>query len=164
MKKLLLIILLFYYLPSYALQNKFAGNNLVGTWKLVSITGMSAKGIEIHDYGLHPQGYLHYTPDGHVIVIIVKSDRLKPVNKKISSAESAYLINSMTSYAGTYSIHGNQVVHHIEVSWNQAWTGTNQKRFYQLKDNYLVLTIPSFIDADLGKMQVNLMWEKVSPS
>ena len=40
--------------------------------------------------------------------------------------EGVQLLGTMVAYAGTFSLGENVVVHHIDTSWNQAWTGTNQ--------------------------------------
>src|SRR5271167_403498 len=40
----------------------------------------------------------------------------------------------MIAYSGAYSLEGNKVTRKIEVSWNQAWTGTNQQRFVEDKN------------------------------
>ena len=41
----------------------------------------------------------------------------------------------MLAYAGTYTIDAlaKMVVHHIEISWDQARTGTDQVRSYKLE-------------------------------
>ena len=52
------------------------------------------------------------------------------------------LYRTMIAYSGAYSIEGNKVVHKIQFSSNQAWTGTNQQRFFEVKDNQLVIKTP----------------------
>jgi hypothetical protein len=34
------------------------------------------------------------------------------------------------------------VVHHVDLSWNEAWTGTDQVRFCKVKDLTLTYTSP----------------------
>ena len=68
----------------------------------------------------------------------------------------------MIAYTGSYSIEGNKVTHKIEISWNQAWTGTNQQRFIEVKDNQLTIKTPPIISPISGKESVHtLMWERV---
>jgi hypothetical protein len=43
------------------------------------------------------------------------------------------LFYSVLSYAGTYSINGNVVTHHVDVSWNEPWTGSDQTRNVRLE-------------------------------
>ena len=46
----------------------------------------------------------------------------------------------MFAYAGTYTADGEKVVHHVDISWNQSWTGTDLVRFYKLDGNTLTIT------------------------
>ena len=68
----------------------------------------------------------------------------------------------MFAYAGTYTADGEKVVHHVDVSWNQSWTGTDLVRFYKLNSNTLTITTAparSAFDGEEG--QFILVWEKV---
>ena len=47
--------------------------------------------------------------------------------------EGVQLLGSMVAYAGTYTLGEKQVIHHIDISWNQGWTGTDQVRFFELR-------------------------------
>jgi len=67
----------------------------------------------------------------------------------------------MTSYAGTYTVNANQIIHHVDISWNQSWTGTNQRRFFKFAGKYLILTMPIFIDPIDGRTKIILKWEKM---
>jgi hypothetical protein len=68
----------------------------------------------------------------------------------------------MIAYSGAYSLEGNKVTHKIEVSWNQAWTGTNQQRFVEVKDDQLIIKTPPIISPISGKESVStLLWERV---
>jgi hypothetical protein len=33
------------------------------------------------------------------------------------------------------------VTHHVDISWNQAWNGTDLIRFYKLEGNTLMITL-----------------------
>ena len=33
------------------------------------------------------------------------------------------LFDGMGSYAGTYTIEGDKVSHHVDISWIESWTG-----------------------------------------
>ena len=69
----------------------------------------------------------------------------------------------MFAYAGTYTADGDKVIHHVDISWNQSWTGTDLVRFYKLDGNTLTITTAraqSAIDGEEG--QFILVWEKVN--
>src|SRR2546430_1725432 len=50
-----------------------AAKDLVGTWTLVSIT-LEKDGKKTDFYGPNPQGQVMYDPNGHVSLIITRSD------------------------------------------------------------------------------------------
>jgi hypothetical protein len=54
-----------------------------------------------------------------------------------SDAEKVRLFDSLFAYAGTYTLGDDKVVHHLDTTWNQSWTGTEQVRFYKLSGNRL---------------------------
>jgi hypothetical protein len=54
------------------------------------------------------------------------------------------------------------VVHHIDTSWNQAWTGTDQIRHFVLEGETLTITTApykSYKDGTMGRSI--LVWNKV---
>jgi hypothetical protein len=70
----------------------------------------------------------------------------------------------MISYAGTYTMDAEKVVHHVDISWNQAWTGTDQVRFYKLEGNALTITsAPNRSPTDGREGRSILVWEKLTP-
>ena len=157
------MLFIFIFLPAYAAQSQHIENKLIGTWKLVSITNENLlTGKKADDYGPNPIGYLNYSLNGRMMVIITKKDRKKPVSKITTPDEALRLLNTMTSYAGTYTVNKNQIVHHIDVAWNPSWIGTNQVRFYKLEGKRLTLTMAPFIDPVLGKITIHLVWEKIN--
>jgi hypothetical protein len=76
--------------------------------------------------GAHPGGYLSYGPDCRMSAILVKESRAGPAELVPTDPESIELYRGLIAYAGSYSIDGNTITHHIEASWNQEWTGTTQ--------------------------------------
>ena len=68
----------------------------------------------------------------------------------------------MLSYAGDYTVAGDVVTHRVDISWNEAFTGGEQKRHFKLDGNRLILSTPQSPDPIDGKMSVRRMtWEKV---
>jgi hypothetical protein len=137
---------------------------LLGTWKLISAVREDIpSGVKTDFLGPHPIGYINYAPDGRMMVVNVGSDRRKPAGPIPTPAEAEALFRSHTSYAGTYTIDGNEITHHVEVSWNEAWTGTKQKRIFRLEGARIRLsTLPS-LDPISGVLSVRTMtWEKLT--
>ena len=55
-----------------------------------------------------------------------------------------------------------KVVHHVDISWNQCWTGTDLVRFYKLDGNTLIITTARAQSAFDGEEGVFiLVWDKV---
>jgi len=89
-------------------------------------------GERIDALGGEPVGFVSYGADGRVHAIVLKKDRASPASLPPTDKEKLELFDSMLAYAGTYTLHDDHVVHHLDASWNQAWTGTDQIRFYKL--------------------------------
>jgi hypothetical protein len=140
-----------------------AENPILGTWKLQSMVyEVSATGQRSSPFGDHPDGYLSYSPNGRMYAIGVAEDRLKPRDLVPTDEENVKLQGSMFAYAGTYTADGEKVVHHVDISWNQSWTGTDLVRFYKLEGNTLTITTAraqSAIDGEEGEFI--LVWNKV---
>ena len=140
-------------------------NRLLGTWKLVSCTRVDAEtGKQSHPFGLHPLGYLTYSPDGRMMAMMFGDHRAAPSGPIPSDAEAIALFRAIVAYAGTYAVEGNRVTHSIDASWNEAWTGTQQIRFYELDGTILTLTTAparSPLGAPVGV--ATLVWQKVGP-
>ena len=138
-------------------------SHLLGTWKLVSVIREEVLlGTTIDLMGPNPQGFITYSADGRMVSILVRSDRNKPAANTATAAEAENLFRSVISYAGTYTIAGNQVTHHVDISWNESWTGTKQVRIFKFEGNKVFLSTPVSPDPFDGKMSVrSMVWEKV---
>jgi len=75
--------------------------------------------------------------------------------------EKIALFTGMGAYAGTYTIEGDKVSHHVDVSWNEAWTGTTQVRQFRIDGNTLQIRAEDSLDGRLGT--ATLVWTKVRP-
>jgi hypothetical protein len=138
-------------------------NRLIGTWKLVSVIAEDVATGEKRDaWGPDPEGYINYGPDGRMMVINTRSDRAKPKGPAPTREEAADLFQSVLAYAGRYTVEGNQVTHHVDISWNQAWTGTDQVRIARFEGNRVHLSTQPNPDPVNGRMSVRTMvWEKL---
>jgi hypothetical protein len=136
---------------------------LIGTWKLVSATREEMpSGATADQLGPEPAGYINYGPDGRMIAIIARSDRASPAGPMPTPAEADALFKGMVAYAGSYTIDGDTVTHHVDVAWNESWKGSKQVRVFTFDGERLQLsTLPS-PDPSEGRMSVRRMvWEKV---
>jgi len=109
---------------------------LVGTWKLLSHQLIVEDDEPILFFGQNPKGYIVLTKEGRMIGIMT-SDHRTP---GLDDAERAALHKTMIAYSGRYRLEGNQFVTTVDVSWNEAWNGTEQRRTYEFKDGQLLIT------------------------
>jgi Lipocalin-like domain len=86
-------------------------------------------------YGAKPKGYLVLTREGRSIAVTTADGR-KP---GMGDADRAALHKSMVAYSGRYRIEGNDFVTTVEVSWNEAWNGTEQRRHFRIEGDRLFI-------------------------
>lgn len=139
-------------------------DRLLGSWKLVSaVREEIPSGARTNLFGEKPQGVLNYSPDGRMIALITRGDRKGAANGRPTTAEAEALYRSMLSYAGAYTIDGDVVTHDVDLSWNESFTGSMQKRHVAFEGNKLILSTPQSPDPIDGKVSVRRMtWEKVA--
>jgi hypothetical protein len=148
-------------LPSMA---AWAGeNSLVGTWAMKSfVFEPIGSGERYYPLGEHAKGYVSYSSDGRMYLIQTTADRVKPQGSVPTDDERIKLHASMTAYTGTYSTDNGKVTHHVDMSWNEAWTGSDQVRFYTVEGNTLTWkTGPIKNPLDGRDVIAVLVWEKV---
>jgi cytochrome c len=146
-------------------QSPSGENPVLGTWKLKSfVREVIATGEKINQFGEHPTGYLSYSADGRMYAIATSDSRVKPRDANPADEERVKLHQTMFAYAGTYTLEGEKVIHHLDISWNEGShpPGTDMVRFYKLDGNVLTITTApnkSMVDGREGRGV--LVWEKV---
>ena len=141
-----------------------AGEDLTGTYRLSSSKRKIVETGEVLDtWGANPKGFISYGKDGRVLVLIVTDERPKPESvEKITDRDRAQLFRTMTAYGGTYEFDGQTVQHHIDISWNEVWTGTTVVRELKREGDKLIYSSPAAPFSSDGRMSVvTLVWEKV---
>jgi hypothetical protein len=137
--------------------------SVLGAWKLVSfaledtVTGETSR-----PWGENPSGYLMYLPDGHMSAVLTSEGR-----KPVSASEDKYnekvaqLLFNMSAYAGTYTVEGDTVVHHVEVAWQPGWVGSDQPRQAKLDGDMLTIRTQPIRNTLEGKDYVYiLVWKR----
>lgn len=110
-------------------------DSLFGTWKLVSWQVIAGNEPPQNVFGSHPKGFLILTREGRSIVLTTAENR----RAGMSEAERAALHNSMLAYSGRYRIEGNDFITTVEVSWNEEWNGTEQRRHFRIEGDKLFI-------------------------
>jgi hypothetical protein len=164
MKKMLMIDLVTLAAMAVAARPAPTQEILEGTWKLISdIRTNTTTGATVETFGPKPQGFITYTRDGRMAVLVVRSDRPKPQDiAKITEQERSQLFSSMLAYTGTYKFDGKTIEHQIDLSWNEVWSGTKQIRDVKREGDRLIYTTrPSRSAADGSISIATITWEKV---
>ena len=138
-------------------------DKIVGTWKLVSASSATSKGESCEPpYGLSPLGFLTYTVDGRVTALISYSGR-KPLSgggAARAQEEQAEAFRTFLAYAGRYTLGGEKVTHHIEISSIQNYVDRDLIRSVKFQGDQLILiTPPTPVN---GKVQIiELTWQRL---
>lgn len=150
----------------------FSENNpLLGTWKLISITAIFPDGnIDKEAFGVNPIGYITYTPEGKMMVIFSKNQRpllsgnsASPLTAAIHSVpieERAQAFSTFNSYAGSYTLDGDKVIHHVEIASIPNRIGKNLTRTFKLDGNRITITTPPSKSDNVPKV-FELVWERI---
>jgi hypothetical protein len=124
---------------------------VVGTWQVTRFSVLVLDTNEVlRPFGKHPIGYLQYSPGGHVLVFLTTGTPKRAASTAYTDAERVDLYNGIIAgYAGTYSVEGNKVTHHIVASWFPEWVGGDQIRYAEIEGNGLTIkTAPLKIPLD----------------
>lgn len=127
-------------LPQAANANDDLKQKLIGVWKLETLVVESVETKERrHVYGEQPTGYIIMTPER--LMTVIAGQGRKPAK---TDEERAALLRTMFAYTGSYKVEGDRLVTKVDVSWNEAWVGTDQTRIVRLEGDKLILqTLPA---------------------
>jgi hypothetical protein len=113
---------------------------ILGSWRMKSwVTTDVATGERRDALGQNVRGFAVYTPE-RVMFLILKNDRKPPERSPPSDEEKIALYDTMFAYSGSYTVESDRVIHHVDMSWNEAWSGTEQVRYGALDDHTLTYT------------------------
>jgi Lipocalin-like domain len=126
----------------------------------VSASSTTSKG-ERNDapYGVGPAGFLTYTEQGRATSVIGYGGR-KQLSIRATPEEQAEAFNTFLAYTGRYTLTGDKVIHHIEVSSIQNYVGKDLVRNLKFEgDRITLITPPTLVN---GKIQtIELIWERL---
>ena len=145
-------------------ENKALRDRLIGTWRLVAAEREDLpSGRKTAFLGDTPAGFLHYMPEGRMLALITRAGRKKPAALVANAVEAEALIRSMISYGARYECIGDEVHHHCDISWNESFTGTVQRRNVTFDGSRMTLSPPPSPDPTDGTVSIRrLVWEKLT--
>jgi len=143
-------------------MSTYAADELYGTYRLIGTTARILETGEEEKY-TDETGYITYGRDGRMFVLLVRGKRPKPESlDKITDQQRAELFRTTTAYSGPFTFDGKTVEHHIDISWNEVFTGMVLRREVRRDGDRITLTTPPSPRGKDGKMSVRtLTFEKV---
>ena len=110
---------------------------LLGNWKLVSFYTEDTRTHErTNTYGERPTGAIGFTPAGRFFAFATADNR-KPAQ---TPEDQAAAFRTMIAYTGQWRVEGNRFITKVDVAWNPALVGSEQVRFWEIKDGRLHIT------------------------
>ena len=145
-------------------------NGLIGSWRLVDWT-VTVGERSRRPWGGTAHGLLTYTDDGRMWAALMATDRPDMPTRTLSAApptQRAAAASGFVMYAGTYSMDGEDVIHHVEISLLPNYVGNDERRHIDwIETDHgidLQLTTPPTA-TDAGRTAIErLRWTKVPPS
>ena len=120
----------------------------IGSWRLVNVTRQDAETGENLDVGVTYDGYIAYTDDRRVTVIITRK----------APGEERYI----TCYGARWTLDGDNVIHHVDIGTREKRSGTQQVRHFRFHDDRLTLTPPVSVDfVHKAPTKRSLEWRRV---
>ncbi len=130
--KWLLVLVLFVVTASPSFADDSAKTR--GIWKLVSYEmEFQASGERRPALGKNPTGYMIVTSEGRMMTFIEGEGRKPPQTDQDRIA----LYRSMMAYTGVSRFEGDKFITKVDASWNPAWAGTEQVRFFKFEGDRL---------------------------
>lgn len=110
---------------------------IAGNWKVLKFELEFQDSGERRDvFGKSPVGWIILTPEGRAMSYLEAENRKAPVNDEQRAAAYRTLI----AYTGKYRVERDRFVTSVDGSWNVAWVGTEQVRFFSLEGDRLHIT------------------------
>ena len=136
---------------------------LVGTWKIVSITQYQDDGKKIEPYGPNPKGIIILDRNGRYSLLLLRPGLPKVASNNRETAtpeETKTIVQGSLGHFGTYSINeaDRTFTIQIESSTFANWDGTVQKRVFTLEGDQLKYTNPV---TAMGRASSELVWQRV---
>ena len=134
------------------------GGKLLGVWRLVSFEAeYQATGEREHVRGKNPTGFIIFTREGRMMVVLTNEGRKAPKTDQ----DRAGLFNAMVAYTGTYRIEGDKWITKVDVAANPALVGTEQARFFRLDGDRLQEITQWSVRPEKGMGRTGINWERV---
>jgi hypothetical protein len=140
-------------------------NSVIGVWKLLRFEFQAAGNRIIYPFGKEARGSFIYTKSNRFSVQLMRVDRPRFA---ISDQQQGTVEETLASYRGSISYFGTYqvneekgiIIHFVEGSIFPNMEGTEQIRYFELKENTLQLRTPTFKVGGEVTFGI-LLWERI---
>lgn len=115
---------------------------IMGNWVIDAWEQRYDDGRVKYPMGQELDGFIRYGADGRMACMISRRSRSRVTGTQFTctDAEKIGAYDSFFAYAGTYTVSGDRVAHHVEQSLFPNWEGGVQMRQYMLSGDRLHIT------------------------
>jgi Lipocalin-like domain len=126
-------------------QPKSSQQQLVGTWKYVSVDIVRADGSRVPLFGQQPSGLAVFDRSGHYLLFTARSDQPRfASNSRMTGTddENRAVVHGSIAHFGLYAVDEREktITFRIETSSFPNWNGAEQKRPFTLSGDELKWT------------------------
>lgn len=129
-------------------QNKPLKDQVVGTWKYVSVDNIRPDGSRVPLFGPNPKGRIVFDSNGNYVLMTSRANQEKFASgKRDEGTQDEYkaVVQGSIAHFGRYEVNDadKTIVFHIEASTFPNWNGIEQKRPFSVSGDELKWTTPS---------------------
>ena len=129
-------------------------NPLIGSWRLAAADKILPDGSRVPDYGEAPRGIAIFTANGHYVVEIFQTDRIKFASgdhAKGTSKEYKDTVLKISCHFGTYAVDEAKgtITFHIDRASFPDWDETTSVRTFTLEGDKLAWRVPPRPDGSI---------------
>ncbi len=142
---------------SGALAQKPLKDEIVGTWKYVSVDLVRPDGTRVPLYGPNPQGLAVFDAAGNYLLMTARNGqaRFASSNREQGTPEeNKAVVQGSIAHFGTYTLDeaAHSITFHIQTSTFPTWNGTDQKRPVSISGETLKWVTPSSTGAGVAEV------------
>jgi hypothetical protein len=134
---------------------------VLGAWRLISAASEEVDtGKKFEPMGPNPTGYLVYLPDGRMFALGAPASREPPK----TDTDRVQRHRASFGYSGRYTINGDKVTHHVDMSIHPETVGVDLVRHFIFEaDKLIIKTVPRVHRVTGTTSVTTLIWEKTTP-
>lgn len=138
-------------------QQRPLKDDIVGTWKYVSVDLVQPDGTRVPLYGPEPQGLATFDAAGNYLLMTARKGqpRFASSNREEGTPEeNRSVVRGSIAHFGRYTIDesAKSITFHIQTSTFPNWNGTDQKRPVTISGDTLKWVTPSSTGAGVAEV------------